>query len=241
MVLEGKLVESCNFKKCLLTGASGLLGSNLVKYFKRDSLLIPDSTSLDIRKACNVEDYFLKNQDIDLVIHCAAYTDVVKAHGDFINCAETNTIGTFNILRSCQSRNIKVVFISTDAVFNGEMGNYSTKDYIDPISKYAKSKAAAELLVRMYENSLIIRTSFFGETFPYEKAFIDQWTSKDYIDVMAPKIYRHSISSQLGIIHVHSERITLYNLALKRKPNVIKSTLEEVNFGFKLPKDLSLV
>ena len=93
----------------------------------------------------------------------------------------------------------------------------------------------------MYENSLIIRTSFFGETFPYEKAFVDQWTSKDYIDVMAPKIYKHATSSQLGIVHVYSKRTTLYNLALKRKPNVIRSTLEQVNFGFNLPKDLSLV
>ena len=99
-----------------------------------------------------------------------------------------NVLGTLNVLKSCKDLGKKLVFISTDYVFDGEKGNYTIDDPINPLSKYAKTKAAAELLVRTYENSLVIRTSFFGYDFPYEAAFVDQWSSKDYVDIIAPKV-----------------------------------------------------
>ena len=229
-----------NYRKCLLTGGSGLLGKNLVPLLTEGSVIYPTSSEMDICCPLSVEKYFKQNSDIDLVIHAAAYTDVKQAEDNFLKCIEANIIGTFNILKNCAERKIKLVFISTDAVFDGEKGYYNTEDAVNPCSTYAKTKTSAELMVRTYDNALIIRTSFFDKTFPYDKAFVDQWTSKDYIDIMAPKILEACLSGKYGIKHVYSERRSLYDLAASRRPDVKPARVKDFSFGFKMPRDLSL-
>lgn len=229
-----------SFNKCLLTGGSGLLGRNLIPLFPAGSLLRPTSQELDITNVTSVEKYFDKSPNIDLVIHAAAYTDVKKAQRDYSICNQVNVIGTHNVLNACIARNIKIVYISTDAVFDGNKGMYEIGDLINPVSRYAKSKAAAELLVRTYDNSLVIRTSFFDLNFPYSKAFVDQWSSKDYIDIMAPKIFQKATSNHNGIAHVASERRTLFEIAKERRQDVEPIELGNFECGFQLPKDLSL-
>ena len=130
-----------------------------------------------------------------------------------------------------------MVFISTDYVFDGEKGNYSIHDSINPISKYAKTKASAELAVRTYDNSLVIRTSFYGHDFPYEKAFVDQWTSKDYIDIIAPKIKEVLHTDITGVIHIGSKKRSVYEIAKQRKSNVEPVSRSSVNF--EVPYDTS--
>jgi dTDP-4-dehydrorhamnose reductase len=236
------MVLNRNYQKCLLTGGNGLLGSNLIPLFefKMIELLKPSSCELDITNANQVCEFFSLNPDIDLVVHCAAYTDVKKAESDYVKCNEINVVGTYNIFKECVRKKIKLVFISTDAVFDGDKGQYSPKESLNPISKYAKSKTAAELIVRTYDNSLVIRTSFFGNNFPYDKAFVDQWTTKDYIDIIAPKVFAEVIMRKTGISHIKSKRRTLYDLAKIRKSDVIASELHNYDYGFKLPFDLSL-
>ena len=228
------------YGKCLITGGNGLLGSNLIPLFDIE-VLAPSSKELDITNIGLVNEFFELHSDVDLVVHCAAYTDVKRAEQDFMKCNEVNVMGTYNILRQCAKRNIKMIHISTDAVFDGVDGSYSPTDKLNPVSKYAKSKTAAELMVRTYDNSLILRTSFFGKQFPYEKAFTDQWTTKDYIDIMAPKIYSEIKLNKCGVSHVLSLRRTLYELAKIRKPDVLPSKSKDQNYGFDLPTDLSLI
>ena len=130
--------------------------------------------------------------------------------------------------------NKKIIFISTDYVFDGDRGNYSINEPINPLSKYAKTKASAELAVRTYNNSLVIRTSFYGHEFPYKKAFIDQWTSKDYVDVIAPKVLGAIRSDKMGIVHIGSQRRSVYEIALERREDVEPIRLSEINF--KIPR-----
>ena len=229
-----------NFKKCLITGGRGLLGSNLIPFFNKGEVLNPSSKAMDICEADQVEFFFKQNRDIDLVIHTAAYTDVESSETNFVQCSHVNVVGTFNILKECHRRNAKLVYISTDAVFDGKKGNYTTGDCVNPISNYAKTKTAGELMVRTYRNSLVIRTSFFGLEFPYEHAFEDQWTSKDYIDTMAPKIFETCISNRIGISHVCSDRSSLHELAIQRNPGVKKIKMSDFKIGYELPIDLSL-
>ena len=226
----------------LITGASGLLGSNLVNLIdlKKYNVLTPSSTTLNIADERSVNDYFIKN-NINLCIHCAAFKDVMDIENNInstIRAINTNVVGTINLLYSCISKNIKLIYISTDHVFDGNKGDYEIHDPINPLSKYAKTKGAAELVVRTYENSIIIRTSFFNNYFPYDKAFVDQWTTKDYIDVMAPLILEECLSDKKGIIHVASTKQTLYDIAVKRKKNVLKSSIKDISF--KVPIDTSL-
>ena len=94
------------------------------------------------------------------------------------------------------------------------------------------------MIVRTYDNSLVIRTSFFGRDFPYPAAFIDQWSSKDYVDIIAPKILEVVANNVFGVIHVGSERKSLYEIARQRSANVVKSSRLDIDFV--TPIDTSL-
>lgn len=232
-------------ERILITGGSGLLGSNLIKNIdvKRYKVLAPSSDQMDINNKQAVNYFFEKNK-IDLCIHAAALTNVPKIQKEFKimrDALYTNIVGTVNILDSCITRDIKLCFISTDHVFDGLRGNYSKDDLINPLSKYAKTKASAELAVRVYENSLVIRTSFFGNDFPYEKAFIDQWSSKDYIDIMAPKILKECLSDKKGISHVFSKRRSLYEIAKIKNKKIKKISVKDFDNNLPLPIDTSLL
>ena len=99
-----------------------------------------------------------------------------------------------------------MVYISTSHVFDGEQGNYKSTDKVNPLTKYSKSKVAGEMATLIHDNSLVIRTEFCEETFPFETAYIDKFSSKEYIDVIAPKIAEKCISDQTGICHVGGPR-----------------------------------
>ena len=225
--------------KILITGGNGTLGKELIKLLDKDKYKIfyPTSKELNITDFVCLREYFRANKP-NLVIHLAAITDVKASEKHFISCLKVNIIGTCNIIECCEEQNIKLVHISTDHVFDGEKGLYSVDDAINPITNYAKSKGAAELAARMYNNCLIIRTSFFGYTFPYEKAFDDQWSSKDYVDVIAPKVLEAALSNKIGIVHCVSKRRTLFEIAKERKPEVQKNSRKDINFP--TPRDTSL-
>jgi dTDP-4-dehydrorhamnose reductase len=223
--------------KVFLTGGSGTLGKELrsqSEAFKVE-FIAPSS------KECDVRDYesVLKNIqsfDGDTVLHAAALTDTKEIEDDASGAIEVNVVGTLNVLKACKKLNKKMIYISTDYVFDGEKGNYEPTDPINPIGKYSKTKAAAELIVRTYENSLVIRTSFFGRTFPYQKAFVDVWSSKDYVDIIAPKIIYEIKKRTYGVSHVGSERRSLYEIARVRKGNVVK---ENNDNSLDIPRDTS--
>jgi len=223
--------------RVLMTGGSGTLGTELRKIADKNIyFLAPASSECDILNKNQLENTF-KKFDFDLVLHCAAITNIPEIQKNPSTAINTNVIGTINILNECIENNKKMVFVSTDYVFGGQKGDYSIHDPINPLSKYAKTKAAAELVVRTYENSLVIRTSFYGHDFPYEKAFFDQWTSKDYVDVIAPKIIKPLYSDKRGIIHIGSKKRSVYEIAKQRKPNVKSVSRNSINF--EIPHDTS--
>ncbi len=222
-----------------LTGGSGTLGTELIKQSHKFNIrfIAPSSKSCDITDEESVRENLMKFKG-DVVLHAAALTDVKGIQADSMEAIAVNVLGTMNIIKGCHRFNKKLVFISTDYVFDGERGNYDINDPINPLSKYAKTKAAAELLVRTIEEALVIRTSFFGYDFPYEKAAVDQWSSKDYVDVIAPLILGVLKQDKAGIVHVGTERTTTYEKASRRKPYVEGVYLRDIGFG--IPRDISL-
>tara|TARA_R110002060_G_scaffold27200_7_gene37002 strand:+ start:1814 stop:2506 length:693 start_codon:yes stop_codon:yes gene_type:complete len=225
-------------KKIFLTGGSGTLGSELIKISKAYDVnfVAPLSNWCDIRNPYQIKNNIL-DSGCDTVVHTAALTNVPLIEEDPIDAYDVNVLGTINIIKVCKNFNKKLVFISTDYVFDGQKGNYKTTDPINPLTKYAKTKGAAELLVRTYENSLIIRTSFFGYEFPYDAAFVDQWSSKDYIDIIAPKILKAILDDETGIVHIGNTRRSIYEIAQDRTDNIAQTTRSEVNTV--VPKDTS--
>src|SRR5512147_2423671 len=98
----------------LLTGGSGLLGRNLVPLLK--DCYAPVHSAFDILRPV-----LPAHCDIDLIVHCAAYTDVVKAEGrEAEACALLNVGGTRNVAQLGKP----LVYISTEYVFNGAAGDY---------------------------------------------------------------------------------------------------------------------
>jgi dTDP-4-dehydrorhamnose reductase len=233
-------MQSSSSSRVFLTGGSGTLGTELRKIADKYNIDLVCPTS----KECNILDQSqvfekIKDSNCDTVIHAAAATDVPGLQSDPLLAAETNTIGTYNVLRVCVELGLRMVFISTDYVFDGESGNYTTDSPINPLSVYAKSKAAGELLVRSCNNTMVIRTSFFGKDFPHPMAFEDQWSSKDYVDIIAPKILDCITGNSSGIFHVGSSRRTIYDIAKTRRPDVKKGSRTIVKH--KVPRDTSMI
>lgn len=228
-------------RKIFLTGGSGTLGSELIKISKAHEVefIAPASNYCDITNPYQIHNYIKASGDCDTVVHSAAITDVKATENDPSLAWDVNVLGTLNVLKSCKDLGKKLVFISTDYVFDGEKGNYRTDDPINPLSKYAKTKAAAELVVRTYENSLVIRTSFFGYEFPYEAAFIDQWSSKDYVDIIAPKVLKAILDEQTGIVHVGNTKRSIYEIAKDRKTKVKKIYRQDIDSH--IPQDVSIL
>lgn len=213
----------------MISGGEGRLGS----YFKKlDNFIIaPTRAEMDIldKKALN---FFFNKYKPDIFIHCAAMTGPIQCDQEPINAMRANIEGTCNVVDVCNKYKTRLVYICTDYVFKGDKGNYSEEDELYPQNLYAWSKLGGECAVRMYPQALIIRTSFSPDIFPYDKAFVDQYTSRDGLKVIAPVILKLSKMKKItGVVHVGTKRKTVKELALKLgKKDIIDLRRKDVPF-----------
>jgi len=223
--------------KILFTGGSGLLGTEFKKVLP--NLNYPSSSEFNVINYEQMDDY-LKNKEIKLIIHAAAFTSPPRVDKDPLKAIDVNIIGTSNIVKLCTKYTIKLIYLCTDYVFNGDKGNYKESDPVYPVNKYAWSKLGGECAVRLYDNSIIIRTSFGPNEFPFEKAFVDQWTSRESVNQIAKKIFNLLDKDFIGVIHVGGKRRTVFEYAneLSKNKKILELKINEVNF--KVPQDTSL-
>ncbi|WP_420597407.1 SDR family oxidoreductase [Deinococcus sp.] len=225
--------------KILLTGGGGRLGTELRGLLPE--VTAPGSRELDVTDAGQVLSVTQREQP-DIIVHAAAYTDVAGAEKDRERCWAINVEGTRNVARSANVVSAKLVHISTDYVFSGEEGNYRETDTPGPpINFYALSKLVAEEAARAAEKHLILRTSFRPREFAYPVAFSDVFTGQDYVDIIAPQIalaVLHALNIQDEVLHIVTERKSVYELARRRKPDVREGT--RASAGVALPGDVSL-
>lgn len=221
-------------KKILLTGCRGTLGRQIQRLVKCDGI---DRSELDITDEEQVKEY-LTSHHYDVLIHCAAFTDVAGSETRKEECYRVNVTGTENLIRHFNGK--KFVYLSTEYVFDGQRGNYSEHDTPHPVNYYALTKLLGETAVRQYRNSLIIRTSFKPDgPWPYPNAFSDQWTSADYASQRAPDIIAAALAYDLyGTIHIGGQRKTIYDLARQMSPTIGKMSIKEAPVV--LPRDVSL-
>jgi dTDP-4-dehydrorhamnose reductase len=226
-----------DFSTVLVTGGTGLLGRHIKSLIPES--LFPLRVEFDITDPFKMATY-LHGKTISTILHAAAFTSPPKINEDPKRALDVNIIGTANLVRICLERKIKLFYISTDYVFKGDRGMYKEDDPVLPVNKYAWSKLAGECAVRMYDNSLIIRTSFGDTVFPYEKAFVDQWTSRLRVDILAKKLIKLLESDLTGTIHVGGKRQTVMNYAKSINPDKTIGTLSLNEITFVAPKDTSL-
>jgi dTDP-4-dehydrorhamnose reductase len=160
-------------KTVWITGANGLIGNCLVqsapKSLQVRALTRADFDLLDFKK---IEQAFSKDQP-QLVIHCAAITNVADAQKNPQLARQVNFEATKFLAEL--SAGIPLVFFSTDLIFDGQKGNYSETDKPNPLHVYGETKLAAEQAVLKNPRHLVIRTSInAGVSLSGSRAFNEQ-------------------------------------------------------------------
>jgi len=150
----------------LVTGIDGQLGYEVISILDRENIpfLGIGIKDLNFTSLDNVR-LFLEEKNFDIIINCAAYTNVNEAEKndslvDLINHQASNVFASY-----CQKHNAKYVIISTDYVFDGEKeGVYEVNDMKHPLNVYGKSKDLAENdAIKINKNTFVVRTSWvFG-------------------------------------------------------------------------------
>ncbi len=135
--------------RVLVTGAKGQLGHDVVHELEKRGItgIGVDIDEMDITDpaACR---RVITDADVDAVIHCAAYTAVDAAEDNAELCNKINGEGTANIADVCRDLDIKMMYISTDYVFNGQgVRPWEPDDEREPLNAYGMSKYLGELAV----------------------------------------------------------------------------------------------
>ncbi|MGE5607225.1 MAG: dTDP-4-dehydrorhamnose reductase [Bacteroidota bacterium] len=160
--------------RILVTGADGQLGKELTKRLQGTDFLAVDIGDMDIiDQPATLK--VVKSYQPDAVIHGAAYTNVDQAETDRQNAYRVNAIGTQNVAAACLACGAKMVYVSTDYVFDGTLGRaYTEFDQPNPQSVYGKSKLAGEVLAKHILNRLfIVRTSWlYGDGNNFVRAML---------------------------------------------------------------------
>lgn len=158
--------------KILITGSKGQLGIELIDIAPQEHKIFGYDLDMDITDRFAIESKFSKVKP-DLVIHCAAFTDVDKCEDRRKKVFLVNSTGTENLAKVARKYDCEFVYISTDYVFNGKKDMpYVEEDIPDPVSIYGKSKLAGEEAVtNILEKFYILRTT--GIYSRYGKNFVE--------------------------------------------------------------------
>ena len=200
----------------------------------------------------------------DVVIHCAAMTDVDVCERDSDAAMKVNEQGTRNVAEACRRAGARMVYLSTDYVFDGASGPYSETDVVNPVNTYGRSKRAGEEAMQdIIPDALIVRLSVpFGnrdegavhtfvswmrEEFAAGRtvrAATDQVTTPAFLVELSEVVWKAAMSAVGGIIHYgtqdrlsrHAMAITVARVFGFNEGMVVPVTTDEL--GFTAPRPL---
>lgn len=147
----------------LVTGGDGQLATcikQVTQNNKKHKYIFMSKNELDITNIDEIENIF-EQYNFDLIINCAAYTNVDKAPEELDKVYSINEIGPLNLTVCARHYGAKIIHISTDFVFDGEKNTpYREIDKTNPLSVYGGSKLAGEEAIMKFDNAMVIRTSW---------------------------------------------------------------------------------
>ena len=178
--------------KVLVTGVKGQLGHDVVNELEKrgHTAIGVDIDEMDITDAASVE-HVIKDAAPDAVIHCAAYTAVDAAEDNEDLCRRVNAGGTANIARVCKELDCKLMYISTDYVFNGQGTRpWEPDDERQPLNVYGQTKYEGELAVEQLAKYFIVRIAWvFGVNGKnFIKTMLNLGKTRDTLTVVCDQI-----------------------------------------------------
>jgi dTDP-4-dehydrorhamnose reductase len=210
--------------KVLVTGGKGQLGSELKELapkYQQYQFIFTDMETLDICNHQAVANFIDKNS-INTIINCAAYTAVDKAEEQFELADKVNHLAVVNFAQIAKDKNIQLVHISTDYVFDGTNHQpYIESDRPNPQSVYGQTKLNGELAMQQVnpKNSLIIRTSWvyskYGNNFV--KTMLRLGKERDELSVVADQIGTPTHAADLAksiltiLAKIKNEEVALFH------------------------------
>jgi len=233
--------------RVLITGGSGTLGSHLARAaaFCDDEILAPSRGDLDVTDLARAR-AFVHASRPDVIVHCAAVIRTRDANQPEMWAATSrvNVHGTGCIGRAAAEVDAKLVAVSTDFVFDGRKpgGMYGEDDLPCPLGYYALSKYAGEQLALRAPRAVVVRTTFCADdAWPYPRAFVDRFTSKQRVSLVAQQLALVAKSDLVGVLHVGGPRQSYFELARSIRADVLPMSMADVaeDAGL-LPVDTSL-
>lgn len=209
--------------KFLITGVEGQLGHDINLELSRrgySDILAPSIKEMDLTDEDAVREKILEFRP-DVVFHCAAYTAVDKAEEQKELCYDVNVNGSKYIANYGNEVGAKVIYISTDYVFDGTKdGIYEVDDKVNPVNYYGETKYLGEEAIKKCDNYIITRISWvFGingknfirtmlklaETKNEISVVSDQVGSPTYTEDLSKVLVDMALSDKVGIYHVTNE------------------------------------
>ncbi len=203
-----------------MTGAGGLVGRAMADHCRAlgDEVVLYAHRDLDITNREAVRETILKQQP-ELVVNCAAWTNVDGCESNPEKAFAVNAAGPENLAAACKDVDCGFVTISTDYVFDGAKSDFYTQlDTPNPLSVYAASKLAGEQLpAGVYDRSIIVRTGYIfgtgGTNFLSTvverarkgerlKAISDAYGTPTYANDLAGRMRELAVAGASGIFHV---------------------------------------
>ncbi len=260
-----------------VTGASGMLGKALLSQLSKSHQIFAtsrnagiqgknikwdcfDLTNLDLLKI------WLNKNDLDIVIHCAAIVDVDFCEENF-NLSKALHVDTTKVISNyMQSSNGKLVYISTDSVFDGKkLGSYHESERTNPLNIYAKTKLQGEQIALSLDSGLVLRTNIIGWTNKDKTSFFE-WLLENLINENNINLFDDVYFSPLTVNDLSliieyilqnpiyglyncasSDSISKYDFGLKvceifnlSPSNITRVSVETMDFKATRPKNMGL-
>ena len=229
------MVQSHKRKIILITGGTSRFASHLKSIFNGKNIYYPSKREFDILNYKKIYK-FVKIKKVTHIVHIAGLSRPMHIHDKKIDkSVDLNIIGTSNIVKAAALTNIKIIYFSTNYVYEGTKGNYKETDHVKPINNYAWSKLGGECAVRPLKKHLILRICMTDFPFVHKKAIHNAYTSFIFNKEVAKTL--PYLIDKTGVINIGGERRTVFSFAksiagLKLK----KISYKKVNF----PKDSSI-
>jgi dTDP-4-dehydrorhamnose reductase len=260
-----------------VTGASGMLGTALISHLSSIHKIYATSRSkglegqniqwncFDLTNTIHLE-HWIKTTKPDVIIHCAAIVNV-EACEDRIDLAEKLHVETTRVIARClDSTKGRLIYISTDSVFNGKKKSpYNELEVTEPLNNYAKTKLLGERLVLSMQKGLVLRTNIIGWTKKGKTSFAewvlnclmddmplnlfyDVYFSPLHVDEVSLIIEKTLIHPIFGLYHCSSnDMVSKFDFGVKMAEifelsdlNINKIGVESIKFKAGRPKNMAL-